>query len=121
MMMMKTTVDFSTLMAIEATASMEGEDFRGCDCEEGVFLAESSRNKGGVRVRHWKETPHAYIVRHEVKRVTVTLKQLGQGILAVQNKIKEDREHAKRGLEVRRQIQEIPSRMDGLGAMRNKD
>lgn len=136
-------VEISTTMAIEATTAMEEDDFRQCDEEEEIFKQKVEEVKEVLElagVKNWKEeTLHSLMLsgpiglsvwasrslgklRHEIQRATVMLKQVDQGISVAQNQLKEDREQAKRDLQVWKQVQaEVYAKMDGLVSMRHED
>ena len=136
-------IDFSTSMTINATTAIEEDDLRGCEDEEAIFwqkIQEIKEMLDFAGVRQWTdESLHAFVMsgpiglsvwatralgklRQEIQRSTVMLKEIDQGVLAAQNKIKEDREQAKRDLEVWNQTkQDVHSRMDGLSGMRQDD
>ena len=136
-------IDFSTSMAIDAATTFTEEEFRASQDEEAIFLQQIEEVKEVLEfsgVNHWKqETVHALVLsgpvglsywastslgkmRQEIQRATVMLKQINEGILVAKAKIIEDREQAKRDLEVWIQAHaEVHRNMDGLGLMRKDD
>ena len=136
-------IDLPTSMAIDATTTFTEEEFRASQEEEDMFLQRVDEVKEVLEfagVKHWKqETVHALVlsgpvglsywastsltkIREEIQRATVMLKQINQGILVAKKKILEDREQAKRDLEVWIKAHaEVHHNMDGLGIMRKDD
>lgn len=135
--------DFSTSMAIEATTAMGEEEFRDCDEEQAAFTQRVNDVKQTLEfagVKHWQdESLHALAMsgpiglsvwalksfgkmRHEIKRATVMLKQIDERISSAQDKVREEREQAKRDLEVWNKLQaQVHAGMDRLSGMRGED
>lgn len=135
--------DFSTPLVIDAPTQMHEEDFLSCAEEDSIFMAKAQEIQDildFVGVRTWQpESIRALVLsgpigismfgikllarmRQEIQRATVLMKSLDNGVLALQQKLKEDREKIRKDLEVWAKCQmETHSDMDGLSSMRKDD
>ena len=135
--------DFSTTMAIDAPTVMSEEDFKACEEEEAAFWQKVDDMKETLEfagVRQWKEkTLHALSMSGpiglsvcgltsltkicaEIKQASVLLKQIDEGIVIAQKKVMDEREKAKRDLEVWNRLEEqVHGGMDKLGEMRTEE